>query len=114
MGSPGHSLARAVRHRGSAWMGLPRTRYHPFSQWALCPSLDALGVPRLPRVSRCLGLAVELPFLNSAVASSVHLADSLLLFCSDLCSALPLLASVNLDRAPAAPVVLVRHLDHLP
>src|SRR5258708_3975826 len=105
------ALALVGRLRGSAWMGLPRTRSHPFSQWALCPSLDALGVPRLRRVSRCLGLAVELPFLNSAMALSVHLADFGLLSCSDLCSALPLLASVKLDRAAADQVGRVRHRD---
>src|SRR5258708_20413149 len=105
------ALALVGRLRGSAWMGLPRTRSHPFSRWAICPSLDALGFPRLPSISRCLGLAVELPFLNSAVASSVHLDNSLLLCCSDLCSALPLLASVKLDRAAADQVGRVRHRD---
>src|SRR5229473_707662 len=102
----------AAHLREYAWMGIPRTRSHSFSQWAICPALDALGAPRLDRVSSLLELAVELTFLNRAMASTADFGEVGLPDCSDLCPALPLPAYVKLDRAAADQVGRVRHRNH--
>jgi hypothetical protein len=111
------ALAMAAHLREYAWMGIPRTRSHSFSRWAICPSLDALGVPRLDRVSSRLELAIKFTFLNSAMASSAGFGEVGLPDCSYLCPALPLPAYVKPDRAAADQVGRVRlwsSFRHLP